>query len=138
MAYRHAPYVTTWAFRVVETGRDYAHASRLSPGGDWIDHVKSNNRGEEAGWRARRGHRAGHAPSIPHRGRIVGGGASDRQRDLASFIFFGSLAVTALAGTVSIDAKRRRALGPRGCPSRHKPPSFRSRRLLRAAPVQTG
>jgi uncharacterized membrane protein len=32
--------------------------------------------------------------------------------DLASFIFFGSLAVTALAGTVSIDAKRRRALGP--------------------------
>jgi len=31
--------------------------------------------------------------------------------DLASFIFFGSLAVTALAGTVSIDAKRRRALG---------------------------
>jgi len=30
--------------------------------------------------------------------------------DLASFIFFGSLAVTALAGTVSIDAKRRRAL----------------------------
>jgi uncharacterized membrane protein len=32
--------------------------------------------------------------------------------DLASFIFFGSLAVTALAGTVSIDSKRRRALGP--------------------------
>ena len=31
--------------------------------------------------------------------------------DPASFIFFGSLAVTALAGTVSIDAKRRRALG---------------------------
>ena len=31
--------------------------------------------------------------------------------DLASFIFFGSLAVTALAGTVSIDARRRRALG---------------------------
>jgi uncharacterized membrane protein len=32
--------------------------------------------------------------------------------DAASFLFFGSLAVTALAGTVSIDAKRRRALGP--------------------------
>jgi uncharacterized membrane protein len=32
--------------------------------------------------------------------------------DAASFIFFGTLAVTALAGTVSIDAKRRRALGP--------------------------
>ena len=32
--------------------------------------------------------------------------------DVASFIFFGTLAVTALAGTVSIDAKRRRALGP--------------------------
>jgi uncharacterized membrane protein len=32
--------------------------------------------------------------------------------DVASFIFFGALAVTALAGTVSIDAKRRRALGP--------------------------
>jgi NnrU protein len=31
--------------------------------------------------------------------------------DVASFIFFGALAVTALAGTVSIDAKRRRALG---------------------------
>jgi uncharacterized membrane protein len=28
--------------------------------------------------------------------------------DVASFIFFGALAVTALAGTVSIDAKRRR------------------------------
>jgi len=54
--------------------------------------------------------------------------------DLASFIFFGSLAVTALAGTVSIDAKRRRALGPLGSPSRRKPPSFRSGRLLRAEP----
>ena len=32
--------------------------------------------------------------------------------DAASFLFFGSLAVTALAGTVSIDIKRRRALGP--------------------------
>jgi uncharacterized membrane protein len=32
--------------------------------------------------------------------------------DVASFIFFGALAITALAGTVSIDAKRRRALGP--------------------------
>jgi uncharacterized membrane protein len=32
--------------------------------------------------------------------------------DIASFIFFGALAVTALAGTVSIDAKRRRTLGP--------------------------
>ena len=32
--------------------------------------------------------------------------------DVASFIFFGAFAVTALAGTVSIDAKRRRALGP--------------------------
>ncbi len=31
--------------------------------------------------------------------------------DIASFIFFGSIAVTALVGTVSIDAKRRRALG---------------------------
>jgi len=32
--------------------------------------------------------------------------------DVASFIFFGAFAVTALAGTVSIDAKRRHALGP--------------------------
>ena len=32
--------------------------------------------------------------------------------DVASFIFFGALAVTALAGTVSIDDKRRRRLGP--------------------------
>ena len=32
--------------------------------------------------------------------------------DVASFIFFGAFAVTALAGTLSIDAKRRRALGP--------------------------
>jgi uncharacterized membrane protein len=32
--------------------------------------------------------------------------------DVASFIFFGAFAVTAFAGTVSIDAKRRRALGP--------------------------
>jgi uncharacterized membrane protein len=32
--------------------------------------------------------------------------------DAASFIFFGAFAATALAGTVSIDAKRRRALGP--------------------------
>lgn len=32
--------------------------------------------------------------------------------DAASFLFFGSFAVTALAGTVSIDRKRRRALGP--------------------------
>jgi len=32
--------------------------------------------------------------------------------DVASFLFFGTLALTALAGTVSIDAKRRRALGP--------------------------
>lgn len=31
--------------------------------------------------------------------------------DVASFIFFGTLAVTALAGTVSIDRKRRRTLG---------------------------
>jgi uncharacterized membrane protein len=33
--------------------------------------------------------------------------------DVASFIFFCAFAVTALAGTVSIDAKRRRAFGPR-------------------------
>jgi uncharacterized membrane protein len=32
--------------------------------------------------------------------------------DVASSIFFGAFAATALAGTVSIDAKRRRALGP--------------------------
>jgi uncharacterized membrane protein len=32
--------------------------------------------------------------------------------DAASFVFFGTLALVALAGTVSIDAKRRRALGP--------------------------
>ncbi|HUI19598.1 MAG TPA: NnrU family protein [Methylocella sp.] len=32
--------------------------------------------------------------------------------DVASFLFFGALSMTALAGTVSIDAKRRRALGP--------------------------
>jgi len=32
--------------------------------------------------------------------------------DAASALFFTALAVTALAGTVSIDAKRRRALGP--------------------------
>lgn len=32
--------------------------------------------------------------------------------DVASFIFFGAFAVTALAGTVSIDAKRGRTLGP--------------------------
>jgi uncharacterized membrane protein len=32
--------------------------------------------------------------------------------DVASFVFFGALGVTALAGTVSIDTKRRRALGP--------------------------
>jgi uncharacterized membrane protein len=32
--------------------------------------------------------------------------------DVASLIFFGAFAVTALAGTVSIDAKRRRTLGP--------------------------
>lgn len=31
--------------------------------------------------------------------------------DAASLLFFGALAVTAVAGTVSIDAKRRRALG---------------------------
>lgn len=32
--------------------------------------------------------------------------------DVPSFIFFGTLAINALAGTVSIDAKRRHALGP--------------------------
>ncbi|MBO0733879.1 MAG: NnrU family protein [Methylocapsa sp.] len=32
--------------------------------------------------------------------------------DAASFFFFGALALTAFAGTVSIDAKRRRLLGP--------------------------
>ncbi len=32
--------------------------------------------------------------------------------DVASLLFFGALAITALAGTASIDAKRRRALGP--------------------------
>lgn len=31
--------------------------------------------------------------------------------DLASLVFFGALAIVALAGTVSIDAKRRRAAG---------------------------
>jgi uncharacterized membrane protein len=32
--------------------------------------------------------------------------------DVASFIFFGALGFVALAGTVSIDTKRRRAFGP--------------------------
>lgn len=36
--------------------------------------------------------------------------------DLASFVLFGSLLVLALAGTTSIDAKRRRALGDRWTP----------------------
>jgi uncharacterized membrane protein len=42
----------------------------------------------------------------------VGGVHLIANGDVASFIFFGAFAVTALAGTVSIDAKRRRALGP--------------------------
>jgi len=36
--------------------------------------------------------------------------------DVASALFFASLAVVAIAGTVSIDAKRRRALGPAWAP----------------------
>ena len=55
--------------------------------------------------------------------------------DAASFIFFGALAVTALAGTVSIDAKRRRALGALpGSPSRRKRRLFPSRQLPQAEP----
>jgi uncharacterized membrane protein len=42
----------------------------------------------------------------------VGGAASDRQRRCRFAHLLWRLAVTALAGTVLIDAKRRRALGP--------------------------
>jgi len=36
--------------------------------------------------------------------------------DLASLVFFGTLAIVALAGTASIDAKRRRLMGPAWTP----------------------
>jgi len=52
--------------------------------------------------------------------------------DLASFIFFGSLAVTALAGPCRSTPSAAAHWAPLGSPSRPKPPSFRSRRLLRA------
>jgi NnrU protein len=58
--------------------------------------------------------------------------------DVASFIFFGALAVTALAGTVSIDGKRRRALGPGWQAfAARKPLSSHSRRLPPAVPGST-
>ena len=112
MAYTHAPYVTTWgvpvwwkpvaimlmlpAFLLAVTGLTTSNPTIV---------------GEEGGGAPARGHRAGYPPSIPHRGRIVGVVHLIANGNLASFIFFGSLAVTALAGTVSIDTKRRRALG---------------------------
>jgi uncharacterized membrane protein len=134
MAYRHAPYVTTWgvpvwwkpvaimlmlpAFLLAVTGLTTSNPTIV---------------GEEG--------RVARPPEgivrVTRHPFLIGVGLWAvvhliANGDLASFIFFGSLAVTALAGTVSIDAKRRRVLGPLGCPSRHKPPSFRSRQLLRA------
>ena len=57
--------------------------------------------------------------------------------DVASFIFFGAFAVTALAGTVSIDASVAARLVRAGSPSRRKPLSSRSRRLPPAEPGST-
>ena len=137
MAYRHAPYVTTWgvpvwwkpvaimlmlpAFLLVVTGLTTSNPTIV---------------GEEG--------RVARPPEgivrVTRHPFLIGVGLWAvvhliANGDLASFIFFGSLAVTALAGTVSIDAGSAAAhWAPRGCPSRHKPPSFRSRRLLRAAP----
>src|SRR5579883_2802715 len=56
--------------------------------------------------------------------------------DVASFIFFGTLAINALAGTVRLDAKRRAGLGPWGESllrrrlSFPSPPSLRAGRAL--------
>ena len=46
--------------------------------------------------------------------------------DVASLVFFATWAIVALAGTSSIDAKRRRLLGAAGSPLRRGPLSFRS------------
>jgi uncharacterized membrane protein len=114
MAYRHAPYVTTWgvpawwkpvaimlmlpAFLLAVTGLTTLNPTIV---------------GEEG--------RVARPPEgivrVTRHPFLIGVGLWAvvhliANGDLASFIFFGSLAVTALAGTVSIDAKRRRALGP--------------------------
>ena len=114
MAYRHAPYVTTWgvpvwwnpvaimlmlpAFLLAVTGLTTSNPTIV---------------GEEG--------RVARPPEgivrVTRHPFLIGVGLWAvvhliANGDLASFIFFGSLAVTALAGTVSIDAKRRRALGP--------------------------
>jgi uncharacterized membrane protein len=114
MAYRHAPYVTTWgvpawwkpvaimlmlpAFLLAVTGLTTLNPTIV---------------GEEG--------RVARPPEgivrVTRHPFLIGVGLWAvvhliANGDLASFIFFGSLAVTALAGTVSIDAKRRPRTGP--------------------------
>ena len=98
---------------MVEADSDHTYASRLSPGGDWIDHAEPDSVGQEG--------RVARSPEgivrVTRHPFLIGVGLWAvvhlvANGDVASFIFFGAFAVTALAGTVSIDAKRRRALGP--------------------------
>ena len=114
MAYRHAPYVTTWgvpawwkpvaimlmlpAFLLAVTGLTTSNPTIVGEEGQVARPPEGIVRVTRHPFLVGVGLWA-----VVH---LIANG------DLASFIFFGSLAVTALAGTVSIDAKRRRALGP--------------------------
>ena len=112
MTYRHAPYVTTWgvpvwwkpiaiililpAFLLAVTGLTTSNPTSVGEEGRVA-------RSPEGIVRVTR-HPFLIAVGLWAAVHLIAKG------DVASFIFF---AVTALAGTVSIDAKRRRALGPR-------------------------
>jgi uncharacterized membrane protein len=80
--------------------------------GPWVDDAEPDcHRHGRACNTFARWHRARNTPS-PDRHRFFALIHLIANGDIASFIFFGAIEATALAGTVSIDAKQRRALDP--------------------------
>ena len=139
MAYMEAPYVATWG--IPERWKPIAMilmlpAFLLAVIGLTTPNPTSVGQEGRVGALAGR-HRAGYTPSIPHWRRIVGGGASGRQRRCRLVHRLWRLC-RHRTGRNRVD---RRQASPRlvraGRPSRRKPLSSRSRRLPPAVPGST-
>src|SRR5215469_3346420 len=98
--------------RMVEADRDHTDGAGRFAGCHRLDNAEPDlGRPGGASRAAAAGDRPDHASPVPDRCRTLGARAPDRHGDLASLVFFATWAIVALAGTVSIDAKRRRLLG---------------------------
>jgi uncharacterized membrane protein len=111
-AYNRAPYVVTWG--MLEWWKPFAIILMLPASLLVVIGLTTPNPtaiAQENRLAQHPGHRVGHPASVPDGCRPLGAGALIGDGDVASLVFFAVWAVVALAGTISIDRKRRRLLG---------------------------